>query len=77
MLYNFSILQVDNGGGSILSYTWTDLIQGRYQFSVIAFTSTGQGEAASLTLTLSTLPNNGKFLSGEVTMNQMVFHNMN
>ena len=24
MLYNFSILQVDNGGDIILSYAWTD-----------------------------------------------------
>ena len=60
MLYNFSILRVDNGGGSILSYTWTDLIQGRYQFSVVAFTRVGPGEVASLML--STLRNNGKFL---------------
>ena len=60
MLYNFSVLQVDNGGGSILSYTWTDLIQGRYQFSVVAFTRVGPGEASSLML--STLSNNGKFV---------------
>ena len=60
MLYNFSILRVDNDGGSILSYTWTDLIQGRYQFSVVAFTRVGPGEASSLMF--STLPNNGKFV---------------
>ena len=61
MLYNFSsILRVDNDVGNILSYTWTDLIQGRYQFSVVAFTRVGPGEAASLML--STLPNNGKFV---------------
>ena len=59
MLYDFAILQVDNGGDSILSYTWTDLIQGRYQFSVVAFTRAGQGEATSLML--STLPKNGKW----------------
>ena len=59
----------------MFSYTWSGLIQGRHQFSVIAFTRVGPGEVASLML--STLPNNGKFLSGEVTMNQMVFHNMN
>ena len=57
MLYDFTILQVDNGGGSILSYTWTDLIQGRYQFRVVAFTRVGPGEATSLML--STLLKNG------------------
>ena len=60
MLYNFSILRVDNGGDIILSYTWTDLIQGRYQFSVVAFTRVGPGEVANLTL--STLPTNGKIV---------------
>ena len=57
MSYNFSILQVDNGGDIILSYTRTDLIQGRYQFSVVAFTRVGPGEVASLML--STLTDNG------------------
>ena len=37
------------------SYTWTNLIQSNYQFSVVAFTSKGQGEAAILILD-STLP---------------------
>ena len=60
MLYNYSILQVDNGGDSILSYTWTNLVQGRYQFSVVASTRVGPGETASLML--STLPNNGKYI---------------
>ena len=60
MLYNFSILQVDNGGGSILSYTWTDLIHGRFQFSVTAHTRVGIGEASNLMLSI--LPNNGKFI---------------
>ena len=59
MLYNSIILQVDNGGGSILSYTWTDLIQGRYHFSVVASTRAGSGEAASLMLSIS---DNGKFV---------------
>ena len=59
MLYDFAILQVDKGGGIFISYTWTDLIQGRYQFSVVAFTRAGQGEATSLML--PTLPNNGKW----------------
>ena len=39
------------------SYIWSNLIQGEYQFSVVAFTSKGPGEAANLIL--STLPNNG------------------
>ena len=36
------------------SYTWTNLIhRGRYQFSVVAFTSQGPGEAANLMLNIS------------------------
>ena len=42
------------------SYTWSKLIQVDNQFSVVAFTSEGPGEAANLTL--STLPNNSKLL---------------
>ena len=42
------------------SYTWDNLIQGEYQFSVVAFTDKGPGKAASLTL--STLPYNGKLI---------------
>ena len=61
VFYNYTILQVDNSCSSIeSSYTWSNLIQGEYQFSVVAFTSEGQGEAANLTL--STLPNNGKLI---------------
>ena len=57
----YTIIQVDNTCSSIeSSYTWSNLIQDEYQFSVIAFTSKGPGEAASLTL--STLPNNGKLI---------------
>ena len=58
MFYNFTILVADN---SIIesSYAWTDLIQGEYQFSVVAFTSKGPGEVANLILLLSILPNNG------------------
>ena len=37
-----------------LSYTCSNLIRGRYQFSVVAFTSQGPGEAVSFML--STLP---------------------
>ena len=57
MFSNFTILPVTNGGGSILSYTWIGLIQGRYQLSVLASTSTGPGESASLMLSI--LPSNG------------------
>ena len=39
------------------SYTWTDLTQGHYQFNVVAFTSKGSGEAASLMISI--LLNNG------------------
>ena len=57
--YNYTILQVDNTCSSFeLFYTWNNLIQAEYQFSVVAFTSEGSGEAAILML--STLPNNGK-----------------
>ena len=66
VFYDHTILQVDNTCSSIeLSYTWNNLIQGEYQFSVVAFTSKGPGEAASLIL--STLPSDGKlilYLSG-------------
>ena len=60
MLYNFTILPVNNGGGRVLSYTWIELIQGRYQFSVVASTSTGPGESASLMLSILPMPSNGK-----------------
>ena len=67
VFYDYTILRVDNSCSSIeLSYTWSNLIQGEHQFSVVAFTSRGPGEAANLTL--STLPNNGKlilYLSGK------------
>ena len=53
-------MQVDNGGSNELSYTWNDLIQGTYQFRVVAFTRTGSGDAD--TLILSTLFNEGKFI---------------
>ena len=41
-------MPVVNGGDSILSLTWTNLSQGRYNFIVIASTAVGQGESASL-----------------------------
>ena len=57
MFYNFTILAADKSCIES-SYTWTDLIQGEYQFSVVAFTSKGPGEAANVIL--SELPSNGK-----------------
>ena len=49
--YNYSIQQVDSSHGSDeSSYTWSNLIQGRYQFIVVAFTSKGPGEASILML---------------------------
>ena len=53
-------MQGDNGGSNEFSYTWNDLIQGTYQFRMVAFTRTGSGDAA--TLILSTLFNEGKFI---------------
>ena len=49
MLYNSTILVEDNIESS---YTWTNLIQGDYQFSVVGSTSTGPGEAASMMLSI-------------------------
>ena len=61
VFYDYAILQVDNTCSSTEpSYTWSNLIQGNYQFSVVAFTIKGPGEAANLML--STLPNNGKLI---------------
>ena len=56
--YDYSILKVDNSCSCSIesSYTWSNLIQGEYQFSVVAFTSEGPGEAANSIL--STIPNN-------------------
>ena len=61
--YNYTILLVDSSCSCsiVSSYTWTDLIQGEYHFSVVAFTNKGPGEAASLML--STIPNDGRLIS--------------
>ena len=59
MLYNHSILN-GTGDDNIISYTWTGLTQGRYQFSVVASTRVGPGETASLMLSI--ISNNGKFV---------------
>ena len=42
------LVVLPDNGSMVLSYTWTNLAdQGRYQFSVVAFTSAGSGEAAT------------------------------
>ena len=60
-VHNYNILQLDNSCSCSIcsiesSYTWNNLIQGEYQFRVVAFTSKGSGETANLIL--STIPNN-------------------
>ena len=50
---NITIIQVDIGGGDMLSFIWTDLIQGRYKFIVVASTGQGSGDAASLTRSIT------------------------
>ena len=37
----------------MLSVIWTNLIQGSYQFSVVAFTRVGPGEFANLTQSIT------------------------
>ena len=40
---------LSDNGSIVSSYTWNNLVyQGRYQFSVVAFTSAGPGEVAIL-----------------------------
>ena len=46
-------MQVANGGDSTLSYRWTDLSQGTYNFTVVASTAVGLGEAADVTLSIT------------------------
>ena len=61
IIYDSIILPVNNICSSTeSSYTWTNLTQGEYEFSVIAYTSKGSGKAASLMI--STLPNYGKLI---------------
>ena len=61
IIHNFAIQNIhkeDNSSNIRSSYVWTDIIPARHQFSVVALTSKGPGEAA--TLMLSTLPDNSK-----------------
>ena len=46
---NITVIQVDNGGDSTLSFTYNDLSQGTYNFIVVASTANGTGEAANVT----------------------------
>ena len=63
LFHDFIIQEVDSSSSIESSYTWRNLIEGDYQFSVTAFTNHGRGETASLMLsTSSTLPNNGNFI---------------
>ena len=50
---NVTILEVENGGGNMLFLTWTNLIEGSYNFSVVASTEVGAGEAANLTRSIT------------------------
>ena len=43
----FAILNTAQSNDVTSSYTWIDLVRGKYQFSVVAFTSEGPGIAAS------------------------------
>ena len=49
IFHKFTIQQ-ESSSSNRSSYTWNNLIQGEYQFSVVAFTSKGPGEATNLTL---------------------------
>ena len=61
---NSSILQTNISSDVDSSYTWSNLIQGRYQFSVVASSSTGPGKAASFMLSVVfTLPDNGMLVA--------------
>ena len=57
IVHDFITLLVDVSGS--VEYTLSNLIRGRCQFSVVAFTNEGPGETASLML--STLPDNGNY----------------
>ena len=64
LAYNSAFLQTDINSDVDSSYTWSNLIQGRYQFSVVAFTSKGPGKAASFMLSVVfTLPDNGMLVA--------------
>ena len=45
-----SIVQISSSINSSYTWPWSNLIQGEYQFSVVAFTHEGPGEAANLML---------------------------
>ena len=45
---NYAIQKANIDSSVNSSYTWISLIQGQYQFSVVAFTSKGPGEDDSV-----------------------------
>ena len=45
---NYAIQKANIDSSVNSSYTWIGLIQGQYQFSVVAFTSKGPGEVDSV-----------------------------
>ena len=59
MVCNPPILQTDINSSIDLSYTWSNLIRGRYNFSVVAFTSKGPGETATFMLSILPAAYNG------------------
>ena len=61
MVCNPVIQRVHISSSADLSHTWSNLFRGRYQFSVVAFTSQGPGDTASFML--STLPDNGMLVA--------------
>ena len=69
--YGSAILKVDRrSNSSDSSYTWTDLTQSEYQFSVVAFTAQGPGETASLML--PRLP--GKLVQKLLLLNPFIYY---
>ena len=74
-----AILTVDSSDSTESSYTWTDLVQGEYQFSVVAFTSKRPGKAASLMLPrlpgklAQKLPYSAKFQWGKTLADRLFY----
>ena len=63
IFHDFIIQEVDSSSSIESSYTWNNLMEGDYQFSVTAFTNQGRGGAASLMLSTSSIPpSNGNFI---------------
>ena len=60
---NSSILQTDINSSIDSSYAWSNLIRGRYQFSVVAFTRKGPGDAVRFMLSILPATDNGMLLT--------------